>query len=130
MCVQMHDVVRRLCLDHVEKERDHFSQYMTQDFDAYVLRKRRDRTFGNHLEIQAISEIYNRPVHVFDVNGDAAAPMNTYAASTEGDPGVPLRLSCGAHARHRLGLQATDPESHHHVPLLLSPFGYSTYRGS
>jgi len=24
----------------------------------------------------------------------------------------------------------TDPASHHHVPLLLSPFGYSTYRGS
>ncbi|MFT5138980.1 MAG: 5-hydroxyisourate hydrolase [Rhodothermales bacterium] len=24
----------------------------------------------------------------------------------------------------------TDPESHYHVPLLLSPFGYSTYRGS
>jgi 5-hydroxyisourate hydrolase len=24
----------------------------------------------------------------------------------------------------------TEPEQHHHVPLLLSPFGYSTYRGS
>jgi len=24
----------------------------------------------------------------------------------------------------------TDPEAHHHVPLLLSPFAYSTYRGS
>ena len=23
-----------------------------------------------------------------------------------------------------------DPQQHHHVPLLLSPFGYSTYRGS
>ena len=23
-----------------------------------------------------------------------------------------------------------DPKQHHHVPLLLSPFGYSTYRGS
>ncbi|MBA8826953.1 5-hydroxyisourate hydrolase [Saccharopolyspora lacisalsi] len=23
-----------------------------------------------------------------------------------------------------------DPEQHHHVPLLLSPFSYSTYRGS
>ena len=23
-----------------------------------------------------------------------------------------------------------DPGRHHHVPLLLSPFGYSTYRGS
>ncbi len=24
----------------------------------------------------------------------------------------------------------SDPEQHYHVPLLLSPFGYSTYRGS
>lgn len=24
----------------------------------------------------------------------------------------------------------TEPSAHHHVPLLLSPFGYSTYRGS
>lgn len=24
----------------------------------------------------------------------------------------------------------TDPDEHHHVPLLLSPFAYSTYRGS
>jgi 5-hydroxyisourate hydrolase len=24
----------------------------------------------------------------------------------------------------------TEPGAHHHVPLLLSPFGYSTYRGS
>lgn len=24
----------------------------------------------------------------------------------------------------------TDPQRHHHVPLLLSPYGYSTYRGS
>lgn len=23
-----------------------------------------------------------------------------------------------------------DPDAHHHVPLLLSPYGYSTYRGS
>jgi 5-hydroxyisourate hydrolase len=23
-----------------------------------------------------------------------------------------------------------DPGQHHHVPLLLSPFAYSTYRGS
>jgi len=26
--------------------------------------------------------------------------------------------------------RVTDPASHHHVPLILSPFGYSTYRGS
>jgi 5-hydroxyisourate hydrolase len=26
--------------------------------------------------------------------------------------------------------EVTDPADHHHVPLLLSPFAYSTYRGS
>lgn len=26
--------------------------------------------------------------------------------------------------------RVTDPAAHHHVPLILSPFGYSTYRGS
>jgi 5-hydroxyisourate hydrolase len=26
--------------------------------------------------------------------------------------------------------EITNPAEHHHVPLLLSPFGYSTYRGS
>jgi 5-hydroxyisourate hydrolase len=26
--------------------------------------------------------------------------------------------------------EVRDPSKHHHVPLLLSPFGYSTYRGS
>ncbi len=27
-------------------------------------------------------------------------------------------------------VQVRDESQHHHVPLLLSPFGYSTYRGS
>lgn len=26
--------------------------------------------------------------------------------------------------------EVTRPEEHHHIPLLLSPFGYTTYRGS
>jgi 5-hydroxyisourate hydrolase len=26
--------------------------------------------------------------------------------------------------------EITSPGEHHHVPLLLNPFGYSTYRGS
>lgn len=26
--------------------------------------------------------------------------------------------------------RVSDPTQHHHVPLLLSPFGFSTYRGS
>ncbi len=29
-----------------------------------------------------------------------------------------------------VGFAVKDPDQHYHVPLLLSPFGYSTYRGS
>ena len=29
-----------------------------------------------------------------------------------------------------VAFEVADPAEHHHVPLLLSPFGYSTYRGS
>jgi len=29
-----------------------------------------------------------------------------------------------------VAFRVTEPERHHHVPLLLSPFGYATYRGS
>ena len=30
----------------------------------------------------------------------------------------------------QISFRVDDPEQHYHVPLLLSPFGYSTYRGS
>jgi len=29
-----------------------------------------------------------------------------------------------------ISFRVTEPERHHHVPLLLSPYAYSTYRGS
>jgi hydroxyisourate hydrolase len=29
-----------------------------------------------------------------------------------------------------VAFQIRDPDRHHHVPLLLSPYGYTTYRGS
>jgi 5-hydroxyisourate hydrolase len=29
-----------------------------------------------------------------------------------------------------VSFEVSSPDEHHHVPLLLSPYGYSTYRGS
>ena len=36
----------------------------------------------------------------------------------------------GFYPRVVVEFEITDPAAHHHVPLLLSPWGYSTYRGS
>jgi 5-hydroxyisourate hydrolase len=51
-----------------------------------------------------------------------------------------LRFETGAHYRAtgrdsfyehiEIQFHVTDASQHYHVPLLLSPFGYSTYRGS
>jgi 5-hydroxyisourate hydrolase len=36
----------------------------------------------------------------------------------------------GFHPQVTVEFLVTDDAEHHHVPLLLSPFGYTTYRGS
>jgi 5-hydroxyisourate hydrolase len=36
----------------------------------------------------------------------------------------------GFYPEVRVVFTVRDPTQHHHVPLLLSPYGYSTYRGS
>jgi len=36
----------------------------------------------------------------------------------------------GFHPEASIVFEVRDPSEHHHVPLLVSPFGYSTYRGS
>lgn len=40
-------------------------QYVTEDFNTYIARKQLDRTHGNHVEIHAMSELYNRPIEVY-----------------------------------------------------------------
>jgi len=61
----MHDQIRTLTLDYMVSERDHFSQYVTEDFNDYIARKRQNGCFGNSLELQAVSEMFNRPVEVY-----------------------------------------------------------------
>lgn len=38
--------------------------------------------------------------------------------------------STGFYPYVEITFEITQPEQHYHVPLLLSPFGFSTYRGS
>jgi 5-hydroxyisourate hydrolase len=44
--------------------------------------------------------------------------------TTRGVPAPPF------HPRVIVTFEITDPAQHYHVPLLISPFGYTTYRGS
>lgn len=61
----MHESVRDHCMNYIEQNSDYFSQYMTEEVSDYVERKRFLGVHGNHLEIQALSEMYNRPIHIY-----------------------------------------------------------------
>ena len=87
---EMHSTVRKHCMDYIVSGNrnvitchklfclhfrfslilqaangDYFSQYMTEDFTAYVSRKRLENVHGNHIEMQAMSEMYNRHIEVY-----------------------------------------------------------------
>ncbi|CAJ1934441.1 unnamed protein product [Cylindrotheca closterium] len=88
----MHMDVRKQCMDHMERDKEHFSMFVTgEPFDAYVERKRQEGVHGNNPEIQAISELFNRPVEVFCPD-NGASPLNIFHAEYKtGD--APIRLS-------------------------------------
>ncbi|XP_074644718.1 OTU domain-containing protein 5-like isoform X2 [Tubulanus polymorphus] len=86
---EMHGIVRKHTLDYIAKNRDHFSQYITEDFNTYLNRKRMDNCHGNHIEMQAISELFNRPVEVYQYGSEA---INTFHGSYKTED-VPIRIS-------------------------------------
>ncbi|UXI19926.1 60S ribosomal protein l17 [Sarcoptes scabiei] len=85
---EMHTTVRKLCMDYMEKNGDYFSQYVTENFSDYIQRKRCDHIHGNHIEIQALSEIYNRPIQVYHYSAEPINIENCQKYSNE-----PIRLS-------------------------------------
>ncbi|KAG2286112.1 hypothetical protein Bca52824_045716 [Brassica carinata] len=69
--------------------RDHFSQFITEGFTSYLKRKRRNKVYGNNVEIQALAEMYNRPIHIYSYSTE---PINIFQGSYNTDT-PPIRLS-------------------------------------
>ncbi|XP_063072669.1 OTU domain-containing protein 5-A-like [Engraulis encrasicolus] len=85
----MHDVVRKHCMDYLVKNADYFSSYVTEDFSSYINRKRKSNTHGNHIEMQAMAEMYNRAVEVYQYSTE---PINTFHGIYQNND-EPIRLS-------------------------------------
>uniref|UniRef100_A0A8C1X9S2 ubiquitinyl hydrolase 1 n=1 Tax=Cyprinus carpio TaxID=7962 RepID=A0A8C1X9S2_CYPCA len=85
----MHDEVRKQCMDYLTKNADYFSSYVTEDFTTYINRKRKNNCHGNHIEMQAMAEMYNRPVEVYQYGIE---PINTFHGIQENND-EPIRVS-------------------------------------
>ena len=102
----MHAEVRERCLDFMERDPEHFSPFLamedagsaasttptgTDSFATYIARKRHLGVHGNNPEIQAISELFNRPVEVYTPE-QGAEPLNIFQTAYKTSD-VPIRLA-------------------------------------
>lgn len=60
-----HELIRQQTMDYIFQNREYFAQFITEDITKYCTRKRQNHLHGNHIEIQAMSEMYNRPVELY-----------------------------------------------------------------
>jgi 5-hydroxyisourate hydrolase len=61
---------------------------------------------------------------------DAELVAGTYRLSFDTAAYFALSATASLYPSVVISFSVTAPQEHYHVPLLLSPFGYSTYRGS
>lgn len=116
----MHEVVRKHCMDYLVrpwaglgsgrvggsplfstqtltfqsvlqmKNADYFSNYVTEDFTTYINRKRKNNCHGNHIEMQAMAEMYNRPVEVYQYSTGTSVVVQRSGRSEGGRQVAPL----------------------------------------
>ncbi|XP_017787979.1 PREDICTED: OTU domain-containing protein 5-B [Habropoda laboriosa] len=86
---EMHGVVRKHCMDYIASNQEFFSHFVAEDFSTYVDRKRQEYVHGNHIEMQAMSEMYNRSIQLYCYSPE---PINIFHTMVESD-NEPIRLS-------------------------------------
>uniref|UniRef100_A0A182QA84 ubiquitinyl hydrolase 1 n=1 Tax=Anopheles farauti TaxID=69004 RepID=A0A182QA84_9DIPT len=86
----MHETIRQQTMDYIYQNREYFAQFVTEDIADYVERKRANHVHGNHIEIQAMSEMYNRSVELYCYQTE---PTNIFNSDQINNGNEPFRLS-------------------------------------
>ncbi|CAL2041895.1 unnamed protein product [Caenorhabditis brenneri] len=119
---EMHGQIRELCMNYMTTNKDHFEGFITEDYDNYIMRKREENVHGNHVELQAISEMFARPVEVYQYGDEPsnvllprvelAAPIDGAGPSNNADQmqqNPPLRLSYHRNVHYNAILAPNEP---------------------
>jgi len=75
---EYHQSIREICMDYIANEHAFFKNFVVggeEKFDEYIERKRQDAVWGDDVEIQALSEIYNRSIEIYAYSNE---PMRTF----------------------------------------------------
>ena len=86
-------IIREKCMDYIEKNKLFYSQFIEGgevQMPAYIKRKRKNGIWGDNLEIQALSEIYNRPIEIYV---DVDKPIRSFCNDGFDKKKFPIKIS-------------------------------------
>lgn len=70
-----HDILRAKCMEYIEVEKEFFSKFIDCDFEEYIEMKRTSGVWGDDIELQALSELYSRPIEIYS---HSIHPLKTF----------------------------------------------------
>ena len=89
---RFHMVIRDKVMDYILVNKEYFKNFIQtqiESIEQYVQRKRMNGVWGDDVELQAISEIYDRAIEIYAYQ---TQPMRTFHERSENDK-EPFRIS-------------------------------------
>ena len=93
---EYHEKIREMCMNYLTVQKKFFQFFIEGDFDEYIKEKSKSGVWGDDIELEALSEIYNRPIEIYS---GTAVPIKCFHEDNkkflykEGIISVPIRLS-------------------------------------
>jgi len=75
--VDLYATVREKIISYMRSAREHYDNFLTEDFDSYLAKMSCDGEYGTNLEVQACVESFQRPIEVYSDEA-GAEPLNIF----------------------------------------------------
>lgn len=90
--------MRDRCSKYIASERNYFEQFVTEPFDDFLARMQREGEWGDDVEIEALSEIYDCRVEIYASQSNVR--MRTFHEACNSSRPHPIRLQYEGHAHY------------------------------
>ena len=91
-----YEIVRQRCMDYLKVQKKYFELFIEDDFDEYIKEKRKNGVWGDDIELEVLSEIYNRPIEIYCGSANPSKCFHEEKQKNICDEGIvssPIRLS-------------------------------------
>ncbi|CAE8676906.1 unnamed protein product, partial [Polarella glacialis] len=95
---EYHALVRDRCSKYLASERAYFEQFVAEPFEQFLGRIQRQGEWGDDVEIEALSEIYDCRVEIYASYSDSL--MRTFHEACDAKWPQPIRLQYEGHAHY------------------------------